>query len=202
MAFLATAFCSKAQTEAGKFVVGGDVEFSSAKNDGSFSSTRGLLLLPNAGYLIADNLAIGAGIGYQYSRYRQNTGSDVVNENPLSKNHGIIFNPYVRKYINIAEQFKFFAQLSGYYNRSKSKFESGNNYTINDYKVDVYGGQLAPGLVFFPTSKFGIDFALGGISYYYSRINYNDSPIGASIKSFSGSLNFTAPRVGVQYYFE
>jgi outer membrane protein len=102
LAILATGFYSKAQTEAGKFVLGGDVEFSSTTNDGAISRTTGLLLLPSAGYFITNNLAIGAGIGYQTSRYRQNNISDVIDENPLVKNHGITFSPFIRKYKNIS----------------------------------------------------------------------------------------------------
>ena len=201
MTILAAALHSRAQTEAGRFLLGGDLEFSSTKSDEALSKSTGVLILPNAGYFISDNLAIGAGIGYQTGKYRLYDASGNYNLNTDIKTHGFIFNPFVRKYKNITEVFKFYAQLSGTYLYSKSKdnLNTADNY---DVKLNSYVAQLSPGLVFFPSQRFGIEFAISGISYNYTKRKYPDHLGSFTSRDFSIGANFLAPRIGVQYYFE
>jgi hypothetical protein len=200
IAMLAIACYSQAQTEEGNFVIGGQVEFNYTKNDVSRSKSTNMYLLPTAGYFISDNLAIGAGIGFQTGRYKENTSYNPTNDNPWIKYHGITLNPFVRKYLDISEQLKFFGQFSGMYSRAKSKYDYSNKDDVHNYTDHIYGGHISPGIVFFPSPKFGIEFALEGITYYHNRRENAEPPRTYKIKTFSIGADLFAPRVGLQYY--
>ena len=67
-AVTALAFASQAQTEQGKVIVGGGIGFSSNEVKDSGSKTTSFNIQPNVGYFVSDNIAIGAGIGYNWSK--------------------------------------------------------------------------------------------------------------------------------------
>src|SRR5690606_23452266 len=60
---------SQAQTDKGDVILGGNVSFNTIKTDASgANSSYDLSIVPNVGYFVDDNIAIGTGIGYQTSR--------------------------------------------------------------------------------------------------------------------------------------
>ncbi len=64
LAVLAIAFSASAQTEKGRWLVGGNAGFSSSKAGGASASVSSFNINPNAGYFVADNIAVGAGVGF------------------------------------------------------------------------------------------------------------------------------------------
>jgi len=65
-------FITKAQTEKGDWLIGGNLNFKAAKHTTDFG------IHPNAGYFFADNFAAGGNIGLDYSKvgdYKQTTFS-------------------------------------------------------------------------------------------------------------------------------
>ncbi len=67
VAVLALGFAASAQTEKGRWLVGGNAGFTSTKSpggEGSSSTVSNFSINPTAGYFVADNVAAGAGIGF------------------------------------------------------------------------------------------------------------------------------------------
>jgi len=198
IAVTALAFSTQAQTEKGNYIIGGNVELNSGKNDGAPKSNINFSIVPSVGYFVTDNLAIGTGVGYQFNKYYS-----ILSANTFSstKQQAFIVSPFARYYKGINEQFKFFGQLSVpmSFGNTKVGDVDGNNY-VKVSKDNNVGVALSPGFAFFPSKKFGIEFSVNGISYNdYSRKDGNDNDNGGS-KNFNIGANFFAPKIGVQFY--
>lgn len=194
VAVSALAFSTQAQTEKGKIMLGGNLAFDSYKSDadGSKANTS-FSVVPSAGYFVDDNLAIGTGVGYSYSK---NIGT--------VENQAFVVSPFGRYYANLSDSFKFFGQLA-------VPMEFGNSKDVNasgDVGAKIgsstkIGVALSPGFAFFPTSKIGIEFALNGLSYTNYKIDDADgnNVKGSGYDSVNFGTNFFAPKLGVQFHF-
>src|SRR5690606_19194954 len=92
---------SQGQTDKGDVILGGNVSFNTIKPDASgANSSYDLSIVPNVGYFVDDNIAIGTGIGYQTSRL------DEASE--LGKTEAFVIAPFGRYYAPISNNFKFF----------------------------------------------------------------------------------------------
>lgn len=60
----AASFAANAQTAQGNWLIGGGAGFSSGKYSGGSSSVSNFFLAPNAGYFVADDIAVGAEIAF------------------------------------------------------------------------------------------------------------------------------------------
>lgn len=191
------AFTSQAQTEKGKFVVGGNVSYSTVKTDAdNAKASHNFSIVPNVGYFVSDNIAVGTGIGYQTSK--------ASSASQFGKREAFVVAPFGRHYVPLAEKFKFFSQLS-------VPMEFGTTKAIDgDLKVGdktgtstSIGVALAPGFAYYPSSKIGIEFALNGIAYQNSKVEDADGNKikGQGSDSFTIGTNFFTPRVGIQFYF-
>ena len=198
IAVTALAFSTQAQTEKGNYIIGGNVELNSGKNDGAPKSNINFSIVPSVGYFVTDNLAIGTGVGYQFNKYYSIQPANTFSS---TKQQAFVVSPFARYYKGINEQFKFFGQLSVpmSFGNTKVGDVDGNNY-VKVSKDNNVGVALSPGFAFFPSKKFGIEFSVNGISYNdYSRKDGNDNDNGGS-KNFNIGANFFAPKIGVQFY--
>ncbi|MET4140395.1 outer membrane beta-barrel protein [Pedobacter sp. UYP1] len=198
IAVSALAFTTQAQTEKGKFMLGGNVEFNSTKENGASKSDTKFNIVPSVGYFISDNFAIGTGVGFGFAKDQKNT---TALPNAATKTQEFVVAPFARYYKGINESFKFFGELSVPMAFGNNKATAdGDNYT----KVSKYnnvGVALSPGFAFFPSKKFGIEFSVRGISYNNNSLKDNDgNKINGSDKSFNIGANFFAPKIGVQFY--
>jgi len=198
IAVSALAFTTQAQTEKGKFMLGGNVEFNSTKENGASKSDTKFNIVPSVGYFISDNFAIGTGVGFGFAKNQEGT---TALPNAATKTQEFVVAPFARYYKGINESFKFFGQLSVPMAFGNNKVTAdGDNYA----KVSKYnnvGVALSPGFAFFPSKKFGIEFSVQGISYNNDSVKDNNgTKIGGSDKSFNIGANFFAPKIGVQFY--
>jgi outer membrane protein len=191
------AFASNAQTEKGKFILGGTASYTSTKSDAdNAKASQNLALVPNVGYFVTNNIAVGTGIGYTYSK------------TPVASNFGqteaILVSPFARHYTNLSDQFKFFGQLSVplAFGTVKSVEADGDTGSKTGSSTSV-GVALSPGFAYFPTKKVGIEFAFRGISYNNTTVkDNNDNDIkGAGREDFAIGTSFFTPQIGVQFYF-
>ncbi|GAA4789003.1 hypothetical protein GCM10023231_16610 [Olivibacter ginsenosidimutans] len=187
-AALALTFAAQAQTEQGRLFLGGSVGYNYEKVNGTDHAAQSFNVVPNIGYFISDNVAIGTGIGYQYSQHY--TGSDV-----KIKDNAFVVSPFARAYKG-NELFKFFGQLSVPMAWSSEK-EDGTK----TQSVAHYGVQLSPGLAFFPHRNVGIELSVRGL--YYGNDRVKDEATGHKVitNSFGLASDFFAPQLGVQFYF-
>lgn len=210
----ALGFTAMAQTEKGKMILGGTVQYYTDKSDQYLQSfdlspitdvqkTTGFTIMPSIGYFIANNFALGTGIGYNQGKGTQNYSYNYVPSVNYSKNHSFTINPFARYYLNIIEQVKLFGNFSVpiAFTNSKNSPSTDASYD-RTYKSTNIGVALSPGLVFFPTPKFGIEFSVNGLSYGHKKLTSNDDfNTGGTSKSFDIGGNFSSPAIGVQYYF-
>ena len=197
IAVSALAFTTQAQTEKGKFSLGGDVELNSDKAQGAAKSNISFTVLPTVGYFVADNFSVGTGVGYEFAKAYVGAGATASS----LKNTAFVVSPFARYYKGITEQFKFFGQLSVpmSFGNTKVGDANGDNFTKVSKDTNV-GVALSPGFAFFPSKKFGIEFSVNGISYNDATLkDNNDNKIGGS-KNFNVGANFFAPKIGVQFY--
>jgi len=200
IAVSALAFSTQAQTEKGNLVVGGTVQYKSEKVDGASKSNQTFQIIPSAGYFVADNLAIGTGIGYQYAKsYGASLGGVTL---PSLQTSAFVISPFARAYKGVTDQFKFFGQLSVPMSFGNNKVGDANGDNLTKIgKNNTIGIALSPGFAFFPTKKLGIEFAVQGISYNDNKLeNANGEKISGS-KDFNIGADFFAPKIGVQFYF-
>lgn len=193
----AIAFTSQAQTEKGKFIVGGNVSYSTLKTDAdNAKASHNFSIVPNVGYFVSDNIAVGTGIGYQTSKASQASN--------VGKQEAFVIAPFGRHYTPVAEKFKFFSQLSvpmafGTAKATDADLKVGDK-TGSTTSIGV---ALSPGFAFYPTSKIGIEFALKGIAYNNFKVEDADGNKvkGSGNDSFAIGTDFFAPQIGIQFHF-
>lgn len=195
LAVSALAFSTQAQTEKGKFMIGGNVEFNSEKAEGAEKADINLSLVPSVGYFIGNNIAVGTGIGYEFNKIHS------ADANAIAKTQAFVVAPFARYYAG-TEQFKFFGQLSVpmAFGNLKGSLDGGDNYTKVGTTSSI-GVALSPGVAFFPSKRFGIEFSVNGISYNDYKVEDRDGnrDTGSS-KNFNVGANFFSPKIGVQFY--
>ena len=194
LAVSALAFTTQAQTEAGKWLVGGSVGFNSSKADGASKSDTKFEILPSAGYFVAENIAIGTAIGYSSEK----TYGPVVS----LQSNAFQVSPFVRGYKGVNDQFKFFGQLSVplAFGNVKAGNANGDNMTKVG-NLNGVGVALSPGVAFFPSKKIGIELSVDGIKYNDLKGEDANGNKVSGNKDFSIGADFFAPHLGVQFYF-
>lgn len=185
-AVAALTFASQAQTEKGKFIVGGGLGFDTESVKDADNKSTSFNIMPSAGYFVADNIAVGLGLGYQWNK---------VEDTAEEATTGVFAVAPFGRWYSANGPVRFFGQLSvpmGWGNMKENGDKVGN--------VSSYGVELAPGVAYFPTSKIGLEFKVRGL-YYNSN---NIEPTGeakTTINTFGLNANSLAPTVGVQFYF-
>ncbi|SHG09887.1 outer membrane beta-barrel protein [Pedobacter caeni] len=218
---IAAALCglalgSRAQTEKGSFLLGGDFNFHSKRDKDDAPRTNSFGLGPKFGYFISDNFAIGLGASYFYSNQESWTTDDQGPEGPIRKfNNGFRqsgFNiaPFVRHYIDLNAKFKFFSNLSVSAGKSwgRSLGEPTTNNYLSKFELKYYGATLSPGFVFFPTKKIAIELSTTLISYHRSEDTFKYDPNNVNTlyvpqirHMFQFGLSTIQPAIGVNYHF-
>lgn len=194
---------ASAQTEKGKIVLGGGVFYSHTKDDPAYSSVNAFRISPNAGYFVADNLAVGLGVGYFNAKYVQdiNVGSDA-GYKYIQKERHISIAPFVRYYKSVNDQFKFFGNLAVPFDFGKNKYSPTNNVgnfsTVKNHSVGI---AFSPGFAYFPTPKLGIEFSVVGLTYDDVSVKYgNTENTDYHGKRFNVGANLASPTIGIQFY--
>jgi len=182
---------ASAQTEQGNILLGGTLNYTTSKSDADGAeSSESFTILPNIGYFILNNVAIGTGVGYSHTKFTNG-----------AKQGTFIVSPFARCYQSLgSEQFKFFGQLSVPLAFGNSENSNGDD-TGSSTSIGV---ALSPGFAFFPTKRFGIEFAFSGISYQNVKVeDANGNKIdAASGDTFSIGADFFSPKIGIQFYFK
>ncbi|MBB6500022.1 outer membrane beta-barrel protein [Pedobacter cryoconitis] len=207
VASLAISASCTAQTEKGKMLLGGAIWFRSAKSSYSQKKSTFINVMPNVGYFIADNLAIGGGIGYLHHNDPAKLYPGYPTWTPAIKSNNFSISTFGRYYIGLTPEIKFFSQLSGSIDMQQSKYtdESGNPIT-DRLKNRVYDVSLSPGFAIFPSRKIGIELSFTGFQYRKGNGKYPPDPNKNEVsevhfRSFDLGANFFTPHLGVQFYF-
>ncbi|MCZ4245035.1 outer membrane beta-barrel protein [Pedobacter punctiformis] len=183
---------ANAQTEKGKVILGGNVGFNTSKVDGANKADVSFSIVPSAGYFVANNFAIGTGVGYTYNK----------EVSRLRQNEAFVVAPFGRYYVGLSDQFKFFGQLSVPMAFGNNKIVDANGDTgAKVGSTTSIGVNVAPGFAFFPTKRIGIEVSVNGLGY--NNFSIKDEATGAKVKtnSFGLEADTFAPKLGVMFHF-
>jgi hypothetical protein len=208
VAVCAIAMAANAQTEKGNNLIGGSLSISSSKTESSnFEKRNSYSINPSYAHFFSRNLAIGLIAGASYSKnFNSNFDSNTnITSTRTSKQKTFSVGPIVRYYVDIVDKLKAFGQFSGTIGFAKTN-ETGSipyNYSIMpNAKFTQYNASLRPGLVFFPTKKFGIELGFSLLSY--NKIDYDGQlPPNTwyEAEAFEFGLNTFDPFLGFNFHF-
>ncbi|RYE90462.1 MAG: hypothetical protein EOO37_02910 [Cytophagaceae bacterium] len=172
---------------------------SSYVNTTQHTSLKSFFISPMAGYFVADNLAVGIGLGYNSDKtvysYDTNylTGSE-------QRTRQCNIGAFAQYYQMLTEQFGLTGTLNAGYNHSKQEFISTNS--ASNRIGSGFSAAIMPSVVFFPIPKFALGTSVDSVRYDYSTSKPTESGTGfvgfideASTGSFFGAsfgLNYLA----------
>ncbi|SMD02773.1 outer membrane beta-barrel protein [Pedobacter africanus] len=187
------AFGTQAQTEKGKFIVGGTVGLNSTKEDGADKADFRFEVSPSVGYFVSDNFAVGTGVGYAYDK--------AVSQGSLTK--GFQVAPFGRYYVGLSDQFKFFGQLAVpmVFGNMKDVDEVTGDVGNKTGSVTQIGVKLSPGFAFFPTKRVGIEVSVDGLGYNNLSVKDELTGIKTKTNSFGLDASTITPKLGVMFHF-
>lgn len=181
-----TSMVSAQSTDKGKWMLGGNISYDIEKVEDADGNTQQYSILPQVGYFVQDNLALGLGIGYHGSYQKMGTDDSSQGEFAIA--------PFVRHYQGDGD-LKFFTQLSvpmGW----GTVHENGDK----THTSERYGAAISPGVAYFPSSRVGIELSVRGLYYEYSSLEAeNGSKVG--VNHFGLNSNSFSPSIGVSFYF-
>ncbi len=207
-AIVALTFGANAQTEQGNILLGGTVGGAINNPDNSDDTDASLsefTVIPQIGYFIADDFALGLGLGYNMLDNRQD---DTAGGENSTVTNTFIVRPFGRYYIELGDQFSFFTELGvgiGFGNSVVTADGVESDEDLNTASLDI---ALSPGFAFFPVETFGIEFSLTGIQFtsFDPDTDTDDNTestlnIGATESGLFGNNGFFNPQLSLNFYF-
>lgn len=217
----ASAFTSNAQVEKGSLMLGGNFGANVTMESTTKLSLPGIPdvkkeghtnwnFSPKVGYFVANGLAVGLTLNVN-STFQSIATNGAASEHLMRSGMGAGL--FARKYIAIAGTSLFFhGQAELMYNSSSftDRIDDGPNKLKDGDKVTFssIGITITPGLTYFVSPKWGIDFSLNNILGYTSTTTKIETPANGNIPAFNaetsgGSFNIGAgliPSLGLFYY--
>ena len=174
-------------TDKGNVILGGNASYNYEKVVDVDGNTQRYAILPQVGYFVQDNFALGLGVGY--------SGTSAKSPSDVKTTSGeFAVSPFARLYKGDGS-VKFFGQLSVPMAWGTSKLDGNETGT-----TARYGAAVSPGIAYFPTDKLGIELSVKGLYYEHtSREPQGGSKVG--VNEFGLNVNSLLPTVGVNFYF-
>lgn len=203
------------QTEKGKKFIGGRIFLngsSSSSSDTLFkngTNTFAIQIVPNYGYFIKDNLAIGANINFginnssSYWEYPNTNFKESFKSN--SNSYGI--GGFARYYKKITDNFLFFINGGVSYSYGTGRKEQitysfPTGPPIQEIQTNTISFVGYPGLVYFITPKLGIEGSISSFNYNFSS-SKNKTLLNDNLtKSSAYGINLNPISFGLCYYFQ
>lgn len=221
LALVAAGVAAQAQIGSGSLMLGGSLGFSSTgggetkvtPGGGGASVTNDLTarsnwnFSPTIGYFLNDNLAVGLRLGLGGTNRAQVTTTDgKTTENISSFDLGVEL--FGRYYKELGSSFYFFVDGGlGFTSASwTDKTQDGLDKLKDDDKnsISTIGLNVAPGVAFFPTEKWGIDLTLNRLVGFNMNSSSREAATGGakmetSTTDFGIGAGFM-PTLGLHYY--
>lgn len=172
-----------AQLTSGKYLLGGDINFSNEKTKDIDSKNDAAYVSFKVGKFIKDNTVFGLNLSYGHNSYR-NLSSQTQETNQYGA--GVFY----RKYKSVAKDFHLFGEGGLNYAYSESKI----NYTNISNKVISNGVSLdfTPGISYSMTKKFQIELLMPNIfEIGYNNDKTTNTDPQTSIKTENTKNRFT-----------
>lgn len=176
-----------------------DYNTSTNEADGQSSTSKntGFGIGPVAGKYIRENLAIGLGLGYGFSKYKNEYYDNSENE---SKSQYVSVNFFLRKNFKIIPNLFFYIEasssLSFGFNKAIDNLE--NESKNNSYSLGLGG---SPGLQIFLSKKLSLESSLGYVGYRFTRTDYKDSDSNTNRHQLYLSGGLSSVNFSLRYFF-
>lgn len=188
-------------TDQGNFLIGTTIGVSSAnsriiqdfgggKNEGEGPSSTQFSVAPKIGYFAFDNLALGIGMDYTFSRIDQ-PNKDVIKDSDL------LFGPFARYFLplNSGGDMALFLETTFGFGSSSDNQEV--NGLLQSIKTNIFALGVGPGFTVIASQGVGISATL---KYNYARSNF-DTNINNMLRQTITRTNVFDFSIGFQYYF-
>lgn len=158
---------ANAQITKGQKMIGGDLTFSSTKQDPTFSGeyrTTTLYVSPEIGFGLSNNWIVGGGL--VYSHQGQKNGSGNTYSKQVINTVGV--SVFGRKFHPFRENVGIFGQLdigTGFGKAKETQAQGGPSVVASKSDVNTVLTKLSPGFYFKPTRRIILEAGFGGITY-------------------------------------
>ncbi len=220
---LSTSFIMNAQIEAGKIFAGGEIGLSTFGGSTESSITAGgsttttttdkpsdfsFKLLPQAGFMLNDNLGIGAGLGYDYYKSTWIESHGGGDREMYSKTGKLVFEPFARYYKNTGEKafaFGEFALPLQFGSRNSNSWDNSKGALVEDdpTKISSFGIKLSLGFNYFLNDRCALEAKWAGL--FWNTETEKQEGDGYSSKdksnSFGLGLDPSAISLGLRFFF-
>ena len=199
---LCLSFAAKAQIKSGDSFVGGNLLLSADNNLIGTKPTKdytssSFQIGPRVGYYFSSNFAFGVGVNVLASQ----TEDKSTYRDSRTTSGGLGLNVFARFLFINDEKFAVFADLGAGIN--STMFEDKENdhagaTTSTKYTETMGNLRFAPGIIFFPSSNWGIEGSVGllGVTTYLNKPDQGDKITGTNFQiGLNSGLN-----LGVHYY--
>ncbi len=123
------------------------------------------------GYLIGNRLSLGLNLGVSSIRNKEKILAQGYNSSyDIEKETNIFFiSPLIRYFIMIEDNFGITVSFDTRYQRGRGNEKNYNYLPYNNSNYFGISGGFSPGIIFFPSSKFGLEANLGFLGYSYTK---------------------------------
>ncbi|MDP1725175.1 MAG: outer membrane beta-barrel protein [Bacteroidota bacterium] len=208
---------ANAQTGAGSIMLGGNIGYTSTTTSKKITpapvppavtpadvKSSTMMFQVIGGYFIMDGLAVGLGVDYGSSTSPNSSGSFKWD----TKTSGFDIILFARKYMDVSDKFKMWGQGAfNYGSMTISDFYVTGTppalIAIPDQKATLIGFNITPGFTFFPSEKWGIDFALAnfiGYNSMSSETTAGPTTTKTTTSDIGININTMTPTLGLFYY--
>lgn len=165
--------------EKGTWVVEGDfgLNFGNSNNVSgttiSDNSGFSFNIAPKVGYFISDNLQLGLGLAYGYTKFDNSDGnSPNINETTSKRNSYGIF-PYLKKFFPVGKKLSFHLVAETRFEVFNTNFVGNDNFS--ESSSDVFSINLRPGINYRFTDHILMQANFGRLGYNYAKQELDDT---------------------------
>lgn len=164
MLTLAVALIAMTATAQTKFFAGGSLGYSTTSHDGATKATS-FKLLPEFGYVLNQNMAVGLEIGYDAK-------TTYHSENYKETDGSFVFSPYFRYTFFHFGNVSLFGDAKFTYKMTND--HTNNQGTTHDDKGSLFGLYIQPGIAYSLNENFSLVAKLGeAIGFESSKKNFS-----------------------------
>ncbi|MFQ3213463.1 MAG: hypothetical protein ACJAT1_002382 [Marivirga sp.] len=191
-----------AQTSAGSLFAGGTLQFSTRGGEQSVgansvekSTFTTFSFAPRVGYFISDQIAIGAGVGYNMTK-------DTDPDGDYSSTNYIDFSPFARYYMPVNELVNFYGQGAIGIASGGSKAVT-NNTEVDTGDIFAFNVGVRAGIALFPSEHINIDlgFNIIGFNRMKNTNPVTDPAVEDVTNTFTFGFSTFSPSIGINYFF-
>ncbi|MBD8081831.1 outer membrane beta-barrel protein [Chryseobacterium caseinilyticum] len=188
----------------------GSVGYSQTETNSGNNKVEDFNILPTAGFFVADNFAVGLGVGFATSKITSINTTTIGSVTNVTTNEqrtpAFVIEPFARKYWTLSDKLYFFGQLAVPMAFGKAENEttyvttSGSTVTTvsssSEAKATAVGVTVKPGLDYFLNKNWTIEATIGEFGY-----NNFKPKGGVATNNYNFGLDLTAVTIGVKYVF-